>query len=198
MIVGITGSLATGKTTVSRFLQKYLAGYLIDADEITHSLLNKGEVCYEAVVKEFCSGILDSSGSIDRERLAKKVFQNKQEIDKLNNIVHPFVLNKIRELIEDKGRSGSSIIIIDAPLLIESGFNKECDIVIVLISSLLDQLDRAAKSLGMCAKDALARIRLQMPLAEKVKYADIIIDNSKELKELEEECRKIAIGIVKG
>ncbi|MFH1645922.1 MAG: dephospho-CoA kinase [Candidatus Omnitrophota bacterium] len=197
MIIGVTGSLATGKTTVSKFLKKYLAGYLIDADEIARSLLVKGEVCYKEVVKEFGKDILDNTGFIDRKKLAKKAFQNSQEIDKLNSIVHPYVLKNIREKIEDKGSDGSSVIIVDAPLLIESVFNKECDIVIVLISSLSEQLDRAMKSLGIDTKDALARIKLQMSLAEKARYADIIIDNSKDLKELEVECKKIASEIVK-
>ena len=166
MIIGVTGSLATGKTTVSRML-KERGAYVIDADKIVH-------------------GLIDPAARI---KLRGVVFDDKESLDKLCEVIHPIVKREIlRKIRENKSRK---MIVIDAPLLIESGFHKKCDYLIVVKSGLKKQLKRSENILGLSRAESLKRIKLQMPLKEKTPLADFIIDNNGSLQQTRKRVEEV-------
>ena len=189
MIIGITGGLGTGTSTVARYIATDLKAKLVIADKIAHSQVSNNAELIKQIVLAFGGKILDKYGKIDRAKLAKKAFANVSNHKKLCDIVHPAIIAEIANASKDVNISD---VVIDGPVLIESGFYKECDILIVVTSSLLLQLERACARKGIANKDALARIRLQMPLYKKAQYADYIIDNGAALTGLRKQCREIA------
>jgi len=197
MIIGVTGSLSTGKSAAAGYLASYLKCRLIDADRIAHLALTKDKT-YKLIISAFGRAILDKKGAIDRVKLAEKVFNRRADLKKLCDILHPLVISGIKKSIKDiYKKKGSAFVIVEAPLLIEAGFNKECDRVVVVMASLINQLERAENQKGLKPRDALNRIRAQMPLFEKAGYADYIIGNDGSLKELSEKCGKLARDLKK-
>jgi len=160
MIIGITGSFGSGKTTVARMFEA-LGTYYIDADRVYHSLLRHDSAMRKKIIKHFGGAVTTGTGKIDTKKLAKIVFSDCAKLDLLNRLTHPAIKNKLRDMIRAEKTKD---IVLEAPLLIESGFYREVDIVIVIE--------------GREKKDALRRIRMQMPLNKKLAFADFIIDNS--------------------
>ena len=170
-LIGITGGLGSGKTTIAGYF-KNSGSKVIDADKVTHAvLLNRG--IKEEIVATFGKGVL-KNGRVNRKKLAKIVFNNKGNLRKLCNIVHPPILKRIRKITRD---SKKKITVIDGPLLIESGLHREMDKIIVVSINKKDQIGRCIK-LGYSKKEALKRTKAQMPLRQKLRYADFIIDNN--------------------
>lgn len=170
-LIGITGGLGSGKTVIAGYF-KNSGSKVIDADKVTHAvLLNKG--IKEEIVATFGKGVL-KNGRVNRKKLAKIVFNNKGNLKKLCSIVHPPILKRIRNIITN---SKKKIIVIDGPLLIESGLHREMDKIIVVSINKKDQIGRCIK-LGYSKEEALKRIKAQMPLRQKLRYADFIIDNN--------------------
>ena len=170
-LIGITGGLGSGKTTIAGYF-KNLGSKVIDADKVTHAVLLNKEI-KEEIVATFGKGVLEN-GRVNRKKLAKIVFNNKGNLRKLCNIVHPLILKRIRSFIKDfKGK----ITVIDGPLLIESGLHREMDKIIVVSINKKGQIDRSIK-LGYSKNQAQKRIKAQMPLRQKLRYADFIIDNN--------------------
>lgn len=193
-IIGITGGMATGTSTASKYIANLLRAKLINADKIAHEVLTKRNPVYKRIVSEFGKGILNKSGKIDRKKLAQKAFLNKKSIKKLCSIVHPAVISRIEDKIK---ACRSSFIIVDGPVLIESNFYKRCDKLIVVTSALGAQLARIMNKKDTALADAISRISLQMPLNKKKRYADYIIDNKGDLKQLKAKCVKIAKSLKK-
>jgi dephospho-CoA kinase len=174
MVIGITGGLATGKTTiVDMFVEK--GAVKIDADEISHRLLEKDADIQSKVAKLFGKEMLNGE-TINRKKLGGTVFFDKDKLDKLSNILHPEIIRCIRDEIK---HYEDQVVVLDAPLLIETGLEDIVDILIVVFTDYETQLKRAA-SRGISEQEAKNIIAMQMPLAEKVKFADFIIDNSSE------------------
>ena len=174
MIIGITGSFGSGKTTVAKMFAR-LGAYIIDADKVYHSLIRQREGCYKKIVKCFGKDVLDASCRIDRKKLGKIVFKDRTKLKLLNSITHPEIVKEIKRIARSKK---SEFIIVDAPLLIESGFYKEVDRIILVANKKEDQVKRIRESAGLPAKETLKRIRMQMPFKKKLAFADFIIDNS--------------------
>jgi len=174
MIIGITGSFGSGKTTVAKMFAK-LGAYAIDADKIYHSLIRPGKSCYKKIVRQFGKGMLGRTGQIDKGKLGKIVFKDKAKLKTLNRLTHPEVIKEIKKIIKaGKGK----VIVIEAPLLIESGFYKQVDKVILVANDREEQVKRIRESRGLAAKETFKRIRMQMPFKKKLAFADFIIDNS--------------------
>jgi len=174
MVIGITGSFGSGKTTVAKMFAR-LGAYAIDADKVYHSLIRRGKKCYKKIVRYFGKDILAGRGRIDMEKLGKIVFKDRSKLKLLNSITHPEITKEIKRIVKlNKGR----FIIIDAPLLIESGFYKEVDRIILVANKRDDQVKRKSESAGLPAQETLKRIRMQMPFKKKLAFADFIIDNS--------------------
>jgi len=175
-VIGITGSLGTGKSTVAKMFAE-LGAKVLDADRIAHQQMLPGAVCFRPIVNTFGKDIL-VAGRIDRKKISAHVFRNIKQLRKLEQIVHPAVrkviLTKIRHY---KNHRRKRVVVVDIPLLFESKLNRYVDFIIVVKASRAKQILRATKKLGMTKIEALRRIRAQMPLRQKIRLADIIIDN---------------------
>ena len=152
---------------------------LIQADELGHAVLEPGAEAYDAVVAEFGRGILDADGRIDRRRLGVEVFNNPERLEKLNALVHPPVRARARKLMETFAqREPDGIAVSEAAILIETGSYRNYDRLIVATCDEQQQIERAMERDRLTREEVLARLRRQMPLQEKVKYADYVIDTS--------------------
>jgi dephospho-CoA kinase len=181
--VGLTGGLASGKSFVGHTLVD-LGCLLIQADELGHQVQEPGGEAYEGVVREFGPGILKEDGGIlpakiDRRRLAAEVFRDPQRLHKLNALVHPWVHLRRRKLEEDFAREHpDGIAVTEAAILIETGSYREYDRLIVAFCRPEQQVERAMARDRLTREEVLDRMRQQMPLEEKVKYADYVVDTS--------------------
>jgi dephospho-CoA kinase len=176
--VGLTGGIATGKSTVGAMLVER-GCHLIDSDQITHQLLEPGQAVHTAVVQEFGNRILSSDGTIDRRILGDIVFKDPAARSKLNHLVHPAVTRRQQEWLKEmESQYPNGIAIVDAALMIEVGTYKNYDKIIVVTCSPEIQKERLRARSKLTEEQIDARVRSQMPMTEKVKYADFVIDNS--------------------
>lgn len=176
--VGLTGGLASGKSFVGRALGE-MGCLLIEADLLGHQVMAKGAEAYDAIVAEFGSGILDNEGEIDRRKLGSQVFGNPELLKKLNAIVHPAVRARSRVQAEDFAhRQPDGICVYEAAIIVETGSYRDYDRLIVAICKEEQQVERAMARDHLTREEVLNRLRRQMPLEEKVKYADYVIDTS--------------------
>jgi dephospho-CoA kinase len=176
--VGLTGGLATGKSFVGAALAE-LGCYLIKADELGHQVLLPGGEAYDGVVREFGARILNPDGTIDRKRLAGDVFDNPERLAALNRLVHPPVIRREEEFVAKiAAREPGAIAVVEAAILIETGSYKRFDAIILAVCGEEQQVERAVLRDGSDPEVVRARIRRQMPLDEKRKYATYIIDTS--------------------
>jgi dephospho-CoA kinase len=176
--VGLTGGLASGKTSVGRAFED-LGCLVIRNDELGHEVLKPGGEAYEGVLQEFGTGILNADGTIDRRKLAGIVFHDPARLDKLNALVHPPVRARTRKLLDEYERTHpDGIAIVEAAILIETGSYRDYAKLIVAVCSLEQQIERAMARDGATRAEVLERLSRQMPLEEKMKYADFVIDTS--------------------
>jgi dephospho-CoA kinase len=176
--VGLTGGLASGKSFVGRALAG-MGCLLIQADELGHQVLAPSAEAYEGVIREFGRGILDSDGTINRRRLSAEVFGHPERLEKLNAMVHPPVRARIARMIEEfAAREPRGVAVTEAAILIETGSYREYARLIVAVCSEEQQIKRAMARDHLTREEVIDRLRRQMPLEEKVKYADFVIDTS--------------------
>ena len=176
--VGLTGGIATGKSTVGAMFVE-LGCHLIESDQITHQLFEPGQAVHAAVVKQFGNRILALDGTIDRRILGGIVFRDPQARGKLNSLVHPAIIQRQQEWLKEmQAQDPHGIAIVDAALMIEVGTYKNYDKVIVVTSSSELQKERLRARSALSDEEIESRIRSQMPNEEKIKYADFVIDNS--------------------
>ena len=189
--VGLTGGLATGKSFVGQALADF--GCLwIQADELGHRVLAPGGDAYGAVVQAFGGGILKEDGSIDRTRLANEVFDKPERLALLNSLVHPPVIRMEEEMIVDfAAREPSGIAVVEAAILIETGGHKRFDRLIVTRCTEQQQIERALRRPGATPGQVLARLRRQIPLDEKARLADYVIDTSGTKEQTMEQVQKV-------
>ena len=191
IIVGITGGIACGKTTVSDLLTEKGA-IPINADEIGHQLLKADSPVIDELIKAFGKEILEESGDVSRKKLGAIVFKDKAAREQLNSILHPLIIERsrgqARQLVTE---DPDCIVLLDAPLLIEAGAYDTVDLIVVVTASAKTQLQRTLErsiALGrpLTESEVQARIDAQMPLTEKIKYADVVIENDGTVEELHE------------
>jgi len=182
VIAGLTGGIATGKSTVANIMAE-AGAHVIDADRIAKDVVKKGLPAWKEITEYFGKEILGSDGEIDRERLGDVVFGSKDKLEALNKIVHPRVFEEMaREMEEVKQRAPDSIVILDIPLLIETGLHKLLSNVILVYAPERIQLARLMARDNIPKEAALKRIRSQMPMEQKKAFANYIIDNSSEIE----------------
>jgi len=191
--VGLTGNIGCGKSTVGQMFKK-LGAYVLDADKLIHSFYKKGHPVYKEVLKVFGEEVLDKEGNIDRKKLAQIVFTNKGKLRVLEKITHKALYREINKIL--KNLPEDSIFILEAALLVEKGTYKNYDKLIVVWAPYEVCKERALKK-GMAEEDFERRWRNQMPIDEKIKYGDFIIDNSgsfdetfKQVKEIYEKLKE--------
>lgn len=179
-LVALTGGLATGKSFVGEALRD-LGCYLIQADELGHQVLSRDGEAYAEVIRRFGTHILDQGGSIDRRRLAGIVFNDPERLKVLNSIVHPAVRERERQMMTGiAARDPDAIIVVEAAIHIETGGYKNYQKLILVVCTEQQQIERAMKRDNLTREEVEARLRRQMPLSEKRKYADYVIDTSGE------------------
>ena len=184
LLVGLTGGLASGKTTIARIFQSYGA-QVIDADNLVRAVTQKGRPAWKAIVKSFGKSILNPDQSIDRPSLAKIVFQNSGKLRTLTGILYPRVAREQARLVRQiKLTDPHAVIIYDAAMLIEARAHQRMDQIIVVKTNRTTQITRACHRSGFTRADALRRIHNQMPIREKLRYADYIIDGTLPMRQL--------------
>ena len=190
MILGLTGGIATGKSTVAKmFIEKDIP--VIDTDLISRSLLNKGTDAYYEIVKSFSSEILLTNLDINRKKLARKIFSNPQKRQILNDIVHPRVKEIVDNEISKFEELGNNIIVIDVPLLFETNYQDIVDKTIVVYTTKTQQMNRLVSRDNITKEYAQMKINAQMSLSEKVDLADYVINNSFSILDTKRDFNKI-------
>lgn len=186
-VIGLTGSIASGKSTVSNKL-KSIGYQVIDCDQINHEILKKDNIGYTLVVEAFGNDILNSDLEINRKALGNLIFSNKDLKEKLNNILHPLIKDIVKKEIDG---SSEKLIFLDCPLLFETDFHKLCDYTIVVYVNLDTQIQRLMQRDGITFPDALKKIYAQMPLDEKLTLADFVVDNCHSLSDLDWQIKQL-------
>ncbi len=190
IIVGLTGGIASGKSTVSSILiEKGIT--VIDADLEARLAVEKGEEAYNEIVSHFGEQILLKDGSINREKLGSVIFHNQDQRLKLNSIVHPAVRKRMLMKKEEAIDKGEELVIMDIPLLFESKLTSMVDKTIVVYVDETTQLERLMNRNQLSKADALARVRSQMPLKEKIQLADAVINNNGTIEETKKQLLNI-------
>ena len=205
LVVGLTGGVASGKTTVSRILQQEGA-CLIDADLIARELVQPHTPIWSELIRAFGKEILEKDESINRRALAARVFSNPQKREQLEKILHPQIAREIDRRIEEiRKKDPEAVVVVDAALLVETGTYRRMDRLIVVTATEAQQVERLGNRTGAAPKEAQGIISSQIPLAEKLKVADFIIRNEGALeetirraKEIFRELRTIASHKAKG
>ncbi|CAG1065967.1 dephospho-CoA kinase [uncultured bacterium] len=190
MIVGLTGGIATGKSLVAGELKKCGAA-IIDADRIAREVVEQGKPAYDDIVKEFGRSVLKADGGLDRKTLANIVFNDKAALEKLNQITHPRIRERIREEARRLSAEGERLIVLDVALLIEMGVKYEVEKIIVVYSEAGQQLERLMKRDSLTEAEAKKRLSCQMDIKEKLKYADYVIDNSGAIESTLEQAKEL-------
>jgi dephospho-CoA kinase len=190
--VGLTGGLASGKSTVAAFFRE-LGAFHVDADRIANELIAPGGAAEREVVARFGSGIVGGTGAIDRKTLAAIVFADPRALADLNALVHPRVRGEIGRRIGDResGASPAPVALVDAALLVESGLNHDLDALIVVSCNEETQIARAVARGGLAEGEARARVAAQAPLQQKLDAADYVIDNEADLDETKRQVRDV-------
>jgi dephospho-CoA kinase len=189
IVVGVTGQLATGKSTVAAMLAELGAG-VINADLLAHRALRSGEGCFKKVVRVFGLELV-TRGQIDRKKLADIVFNNPPELKKLEAIIHPIVIRETRKQILLLKKAGKPVIVLDVPLLFETGMDQLVDVTIVVKVNKKVQMTRCLKQHHLTRAQALQRIRRQWSMTQKVQRADIIVENGGTIKETAKLVKRI-------
>lgn len=184
LVIGLTGGIAAGKSSVANIL-KSMGAEIIDADKMGHKLIERGKPAYKEIVSAFGNNILDSEGNIDRKNLGKIVFNNTGKRERLNAILHPKIIEEEWNKIDSiKLKRPDATVVINAPLLIESGSYKDVDAVLLVVADEEEVVRRAMERDGLSRECVIERISSQMPVEEKKKYADHVIENKGTLEDL--------------
>jgi len=198
LLIGLTGGIATGKTTVSEMFVK-LGAHLIDADVIARDIVKPNQAAWEEIVEVFGGSVLDDKKEIIREKLAAEIFDAPEKRKQLEAITHPRIIEEEnRRVNELRKNNKSGIIILDAALLIEAGHHNRVDKLIVVYLNKDTQIKRLRKRDSLSFEDAEKRVNSQMPLDEKVKLADYVIDNNKSIYEVEKQVSEIYKKLIVG
>ena len=181
-IIGLTGGIGTGKSTVARFLAE-LGATVIDVDEVGHQALSPSGAAFQDIVAAFGKQILSPDGEIDRSELGKIVFKDADARKKLNGIIHPAMYEIVKNQIAEYRQQGVSVVVLDAPLLLDAGWGSLVDDVWVTVAREKTVRHRLQERSGLSPAEVKARIRAQLPAAERVKHVTAVIDTEGTLKE---------------
>jgi dephospho-CoA kinase len=198
-VIGLTGGIASGKSTVAQFL-KELGAVVIDADSLWHEALEADAGIRREVVTAFGKGIVSSKQEIDRKKLGEIVFANPEALARLNNIMQPWMYETVKAQLEDYRRRGVKVVVLELPLLVEvplsmrlgqPTLSDELDEVWVTVAPEATVLKRLKDKAGLSETHSKARIRSQLPSKERLKHADVVIDTDCPLDELKAKVKKL-------
>ncbi|HJA22067.1 MAG TPA: dephospho-CoA kinase [Candidatus Limosilactobacillus intestinipullorum] len=189
-VVGLTGGIASGKSTVSKMLSQ--VGFpIVDADLVAHRLQQPGQPGFERLVDHFGRGILTGGGELDRSRLGQLAFGDPVARDELNQAMQPLIREEIMAQVANFKRTGVPVVVIDVPLLFEQHYDDDCDLTVVVTVDRAHQLQRLQQRNGYDRVTALARIDAQLPLTVKAARADIVIDNNGDYHQLQKQVAQL-------
>ncbi|MCG0276500.1 MAG: dephospho-CoA kinase [Thermosediminibacteraceae bacterium] len=190
-VIGLTGGIASGKSTVSRMLRRKGA-YIIDADEIAKEIVKAGKPAWKDIIEHFGRDILNDDGTIKRRKLANIVFSDEKKLKMLNEITHPRIVEEIKKELEACKKRKEKVVVIDAALLLETGLDVLVDEVWVVAVDEKTQIERLIeREKSISYTEAMERIRAQMPLEQKLKFATRIIDNSGDVENTQNQVDKL-------
>ena len=191
ILVGLTGGIATGKSTVASIFRRFGAT-VIDADQLAREVVRPGKPAWREIVKSFGKRVLLPDRTIDRPALGSIVFHNRRKLRRLEQIIHPRVAREQQRRARDIARrTPDALIIYEVPLLFEAGVNTRVDKIIVVTADRGTQVARLKRRNGLTRREAIQRISSQMPLAEKARRADIVLDGTKSKSSLSREIRRV-------
>ncbi|MDH7498659.1 MAG: dephospho-CoA kinase [Syntrophomonadaceae bacterium] len=182
-IIGLTGGIASGKSTVSGIL-KSLGAVVIDADQVAREVVEPGQPAWQEIVDAFGPAVLNPDGTLNRKQLSQLVFRDGEKLRRLNAITHPRVIEHFRQRLQWlRANRPDAVVVLDVPLLFESGMDAMADEVWVVWVDQEIEMQRLMMRDGITHEEAQARVAAQLPLEEKVRRADRVIDNTRSLQE---------------
>ena len=190
LIIGLTGSIASGKTTVSSMF-KELHIPVIDADQVARDVVEPGEVTLQKIVEEFGTDILSADGSLNREQLGSIIFKEEEKRKKLNSIIHPAIRKRMLDQKKVLLDNGEDCVVMDIPLLFESKLTHMVDKILVVYVDEHVQLNRLMARDHSSKEQAQSRIQSQIPVKDKIKLADEVINNNGSVEESYKQLREI-------
>ena len=191
LIVGLTGGIASGKSTIADMFKKEGA-YIIDIDMISRDVVKPGKPAWQDVVHIFGKEVLNEDQTLDRKKVGDIVFSDAEKRKKLEEIIHPKITaEKLMKVNEIEKKDNQAIVIIDIPLLIETDKQDTVDKVVLVYTSPQGQIERLVKRDGLSLEDAHKRLTSQMSIENKKKYAHYIINNEEPLEEIQKKVKKI-------
>ncbi|MBA7691733.1 Dephospho-CoA kinase [subsurface metagenome] len=189
-VIGLTGGIGSGKSTVSQFLIE-LGAVIIDADRVGHEAFKPGTELWREVVAAFGRRIVTPGGDIDRKKLGEIVFGNAESLSQLNRIMHPRMYDMVKTQLEGHRQQGVAVAVLEAPLLIEANWTSLVDEVWVTVASEATALKRLQERTGLSKEESLARIRSQLPSEERIKCADVVINTDCSLDEVKTRVKEL-------
>ncbi len=189
-VIGLTGGIGSGKSTVSQFLVE-LGAVIIDADRVGHEAFKPDTELWREVVAAFGRQVLTPGGDIDRSKLGKIVFGNFELLSRLNQIMHLRMYDMVKAQLEDYQRRGVKGVVLEAPLLLEAGWTSLVDEIWVTVATESTVLKRLQERVGLSKEESLARIHSQLPSEERIKRADIVINTDCGLGELKTRVKEL-------
>ncbi len=189
-VIGLTGSIGSGKSTVSQFLAE-LGAVILDADKVGHKAFKPDTELWREVVFAFGRQVLKPDGDIDRKKLGELVFSDSESLSQLNQIMHPRMYDMVKAQLEDYRRQKVAVVVLEAPLLIEAGWTSLVDEVWVTVAPESTILRRLQERMGLSQAEALARLRSQLSSAERLKHADIVINTDCGLDEVKARVKEL-------
>jgi len=189
-VIGLTGGIGSGKSTVSQFLAE-LGAVILNADEVGHKAFKPDTEIWRKVVAAFGRQILTPDGNIDRKKLGDIVFGNHESLSRLNQIMHPRMYNMVKAQLEEYRQQGMRVVVLEAPLLLEAGWTPLVDKVWVTTAPEAAVLKRLEERTGLSQAESLTRIRSQLPPAERVRHADVVINTEGDLDELKSKVKEL-------
>ena len=189
-VIGLTGGIGSGKSTVSRYLAE-LGAVIIDADKIGHETYRPNTETWRKLVKTFGNKILAQDNTIDRKKLGAIVFNNPEELKQLNAIVHPLMFEMAKQRIDDCRRQGTEVVILDAPILLETNWMPLVDEVWAVTANEANVIKRAMVRSGLTEEQVRSRITSQMSNEERIKHAQVVIHNDSTTEDLRNKVEEL-------
>lgn len=191
ILIGLTGGLATGKSTVAAMFKR-CGAVVIDADALAHSVVQPRQPAWREILRRFGRSILQADQTLNRQALGQIVFGNRTKLRQLECIIHPRVAREQMRLTrEAKRKDPQAVVVYDVPLLFEAGINSRVDTIVVVTADQQTQIARLKKRNGLSRSQALRRIRSQIPLSKKIRMADYVVDGTTDRRSLQRQVRKL-------
>jgi len=197
IVIGLTGGIASGKSTISNLLEE-LGAAVIDVDLVGRDVVSQGGIAYNRIIESFGRDILMPNGEINRKRLGNLVFSDNEKLKLLNEITHPAIIEKVNAMIEELSKQHIRAVVIDAAILIEMGLYKYADCVWLVSVDKETQLTRVMERDKLSRENALNRINAQMANEDRLKYADVVIDTTQPLDIVKNKVKELWYSLQSG